>query len=267
MIDLQGAVTVVTGGRVGVGRALALEAAQRGSKVLIASRSDASDTVNELRELGAEAEWFPTDVREPESWAALREFAITTFGQVNVVINNAAGGNASGSLADVSLEAVQEVINTNILGYVYGIRTFADDLRSAAAAGQAAYILNVGSEHSLGVPPHVMPLSPYTISKQAGLAITEVTRRDLAEAGVGVSLVAPGWVLTETVSDLIEKSEAFANAVLPYAQSSDLVAKIAFEGLLQGRGVIVTNPKSVPFARARAEGLLSDYAWAEELDA
>jgi NAD(P)-dependent dehydrogenase (short-subunit alcohol dehydrogenase family) len=108
----------------------------------------------------------------------------------------------------------------------------------------------------------VMPLSPYTVSKQAGLAITDVTRRDLAGTGVGVSLTAPGWVLTENVSHIIEQSEQFGAAVLPFAQPTELVAKLSFDGLLAGREVIVTNPKSVPFARERAEKLLADYAWA-----
>lgn len=266
MIDLQGAVTVVTGGRTGVGKALALEAARRGSRVLIASRSDATATTEELRATGAIVEWFLTDVRDADSWARLRSFALEKFGQVNVLINNASGGGGDGSLEAAPLGAISQVMETNILGYIYGIRTFAQDLREAATAGNPAYILNVGSEHSLGVPPYVMPLSPYTVSKQAGLAITEVARRDLADTGIGLSLVAPGWVLTETVTGLTDSLPEFAAAVVPYAQASDLVARIAFQGMLEGRDVIVTNPKSIPFARERAEKLLADYAWAEQLE-
>jgi NAD(P)-dependent dehydrogenase (short-subunit alcohol dehydrogenase family) len=267
MVDLQGTVTVVTGGRVGVGKALAIEAAGRGSKILLASRSDASEAAEELRGSGATVEWFETDVRDPESWKALRDFVKAKFGRVNILINNAAGGGGNGSLESSPHEALQEILDTNILGYIHGIRTFASDLREAAADGEPAYILNVGSEHSLGVPPHVMPLSPYTVSKQAELAITEVTRRDFVGTAIGVSLVAPGWVLTENVTSLTERSEDFAKSVLPYAQPSALVAKIAFDGLLAGRDVIVTNPKSVPFARERVEKLLADYAWTERLDA
>jgi NAD(P)-dependent dehydrogenase (short-subunit alcohol dehydrogenase family) len=266
MVGLEGAVTVVTGGGAGVGKALAAEAVRRGSAVVIAARSDASQAVDELRRGGGVAEWFHTDVCEPDDWAALRSFVLDRFGGVNVVVNNAAGGSGSGPLETAAPESVAQVLNTNVLGYIHGIRTFARDLRVAAEEGAPAFILNVGSEHSLGVPPHVMPLSLYTVSKQAGLAITEVARRDLAGTGIGVSLVAPGWVLTETVTGLIEQSPEFAQAVLPYAQPSDLVARISFDGLLDGREVIVTNPKSIPFARERVEKLLADYAWAEQLD-
>jgi NAD(P)-dependent dehydrogenase (short-subunit alcohol dehydrogenase family) len=265
VVDLTGAVALISGGRVGVGKALAVEAARRGCRVVIASRSDAGDTVKMLRDSGAVAEWFPTDVRDPASWESLRAFVHDNVGRVNIVINNAAGGGGDGSIESAPLESLQQVIDTNILGYIHGIRTFLDDLREAAAAGGPAFILNVGSEHSLGVPPHVMQLSPYTISKQAGLAITEVTRRDLAGTNIGVSLTAPGWVLTENVVHMTEVSDDFAKAVLPYAQSSEVVARMSFDGLLAGRDVIVTNPKSIPFARERAEKLLADYEWAAAL--
>lgn len=264
MVDLNDTITVVTGGRVGVGKALAREAARRGSTVIIASRSDASSTVEELRAEGATVDWKLTDVRAPDSWLALRDFVVDTYGRVNVLVNNAAGGGGDGTLESSSWEAIEEVIATNILGYVLGVRTFGDDLRASAAAGAPAYILNVGSEHSLGVPPHVMTLSPYTVSKQAGLAITEVTRRDFADTGVRVALTAPGWVLTENIKNYIEHSEEFASAVVPFAQETELVARRSFDGLFAGRDVIVTNPKSVPFARERAQRLLDDYAWAEK---
>lgn len=264
MKDFRDTVTVVTGGRVGVGKALAREAARRGSSVVIASRSDASATVDELRKEGGTVDWTFTDVRDPASWSALRDFVHETYGRVNVLVNNAAAGAGDGSLESSSLEALDEVIATNILGYVHGIRTFGDDLRSSAAAGALAYILNVGSEHSLGVPPHVMPLSPYTVSKQAGLAITEVARRDFAGSGVQVTLTAPGWVLTENVQSFVASSEEFAEAVRPYAQESELVARRSFDGLLEGRDIVVTNPMSVPFARDRAQRLLEDLDWAEQ---
>jgi len=261
--DLRDALTVVTGGGTGVGLGLALEAARRGSRVVIASISDAGAAVEQLRAAGAEADWFQVDVSNRERVLELAAFTREKYGPVNVLINNAAGGDSAGSIIDNDPEGIQRALNINVLGYVWTIQAFADDLRSNAAKGAPAYILNVGSEHSLGVPPHVMPLSAYTVTKQAGLAITEVVRRDLAGTGIGVALVAPGWVLTEQVSGIISASEEFAAAVTPYAQETSEVARIAFDGLLSGRELIVTNPKSVPFARDRAHRILGDLSWAE----
>ena len=263
MTDLRDALTVVTGGGTGVGLGLALEAARRGSRVVIASISDAGAAVEQLRAAGVEADWFQVDVSNRERVQELAAFTREKYGPVNVLINNAAGGDSAGSIIDNDPDGIQRALNINVLGYVWTIQVFADDLRSNAAKGAPAYILNVGSEHSLGVPPHVMPLSAYTITKQAGLAVTEVVRRDLAGTGIGVALVAPGWVLTEQISGMVSASEEFAAAVTPYAQETSEVARIAFDGLLSGRELIVTNPKSVPFAKDRAHRILGDLSWAE----
>ena len=263
MTDLRDALTVVTGGGTGVGLGLALEAARRGSRVVIASISDAGAAVEQLRAAGVEADWFQVDVSNRERVQELAAFTREKYGPVNVLVNNAAGGDSAGSIIDNDPDGIQRALNINVLGYVWTIQVFADDLRSNAAKGAPAYILNVGSEHSLGVPPHVMPLSAYTITKQAGLAVTEVVRRDLAGTGIGVALVAPGWVLTEQISGMVSASEEFAAAVVPYAQETSEVARIAFDGLLSGRELIVTNPKSVPFAKDRAHRILGDLSWAE----
>jgi NAD(P)-dependent dehydrogenase (short-subunit alcohol dehydrogenase family) len=78
----------------------------------------------------------------------------------------------------------------NVTGVFNGIRAFATDLKAQAAAGRPAHILNVGSEHSLGVPPHVMPISTYTVSKYATLAFTDTARRDFA----GTSSMSRCWL-------------------------------------------------------------------------
>jgi NAD(P)-dependent dehydrogenase (short-subunit alcohol dehydrogenase family) len=258
MTDLMGALVVVTGGREGVGLALAKEAGRRGATVVIGSISDAAAAVAELTASGTRADWFQVDVSDPAQVDAFAAWVREKHGAANVVINNAAGGDAQGTLLETDADQLRRAFDINVLGYVWIIRAFADDLVRNARAGKASILLNVGSEHALGVPPYVQPISGYTISKQADLAITETARRDLDGTGVQVSLVAPGWVLTEKVVGFMEASEEFRRAVEPYAQTSADVARLTFEGLLEGRHVIVTNPKSVPFARARAEAILAD---------
>jgi NAD(P)-dependent dehydrogenase (short-subunit alcohol dehydrogenase family) len=263
MTDLRNAVTVVTGGGKGVGFGLALEAAARGSRLVIASISDASAAVERLRAAGAEAEWFQVDVSDRARVAELAAFTREKYGPANILVNNAAGGESAGSIIDADPEGLRRAVEINVLGYVWTIQAFAADLRTNASAGAPAYILNVGSEHSLGVPPHVAPLSAYTITKQAELAITEIARRDLGGSGVHVSLVAPGWVRTEQIDALIASSDEFAAAVTPYAQETAEVARIALDGMLAGHELIVTNPKSVAFAKERAHRMLGDLSRAE----
>lgn len=139
-----------------------------------------------------------------------------------------------------------------------GIRAFAADLKAQAEGGNPAHILNVGSEHSLGVPPHVMPISAYTVSKYATLAFTDTARRDFAGTGVNVSLLAPGWILTERVAELTEQSPQAATAIPPLAQDSNAVAQQGLDGLLRNQYIIATNPASRAFAIEYAQAIIGE---------
>lgn len=258
MSDLTNAVAVVTGGRIGLGRALALEAASRGATIVIASQSDATSTVAEIQAIGARAEWVRTDVADYAAVEALADHVRTTYGGTNILINNAAAGEEPGGLDTIDPAIAARLFEVNITGVFNGIRAFAADLKAAAAQGAPAHILNVGSEHSLGVPPHVPPISAYTVSKYATLAFTDTARRDFADTGVNVSLLAPGWILTERVTRLTSESPDAAAAILPYAQESAEVAKLGLDGLLDKQYIIVTNPASRPFALEHARAVAAE---------
>jgi len=255
--DLRGGTAVVTGAATGLGRALALEAARRGLRVIVADLNDGGETVDLVGLLGGTAESHRVDVADYSSMERLAATVRERFGGATVLVNNAVGGGDVGGLDTVDPKQTETQFAVNILGVFNGIRAFADDLKRAAARGGSASILNVGSEHSLGVPPHVAPISTYTAAKYAVLGLTDTARRDFAGTGVGVSLLAPGWVRTERVAEYMAHSPEFRQAVEPYAQEAELVARVAFDGLLAGEPLIVTNPKSVPFAREHAQEMLA----------
>ncbi|MEU1518420.1 SDR family NAD(P)-dependent oxidoreductase [Streptomyces sp. NPDC005811] len=257
MSTLTDAVVVVTGGATGVGLALAREAAARGARVMIADVEDASAAVEGLRADGATAEWLRTDTTDYSQVKKLTEATIERFGGVNVVCNNA-GIGVAGALQDVDPSAAKRLFDVNVLGMFHVVHAFAPSLKDAAARGGPAYILNTGSEHSLGVPPHVMPMSTYTASKYAALGLTDTARRDLKDFGVGVSLLTPGWVRTERVRAIVAADSHAAAAIEPFAQEPAEVAAAAFDGLLKGTAVIATNPHSRAFAMEHARDLMAD---------
>jgi len=264
--DLHGGTAVVTGAATGLGRALALEAARRGLRVIVADVNDGGETVERVAALGGTAESHRIDVSDYSSMERLAATVRDRFGGLTLLVNNAVGGGDAGGLDTVDPKQTETQFAVNILGVFNGIRAFADDLKRAAAGG-SAYILNVGSEHSLGVPPHVTPISTYTAAKYAVLGLTDTARRDFAGTGVGVSLLAPGWVRTERVEEYMAHSPEFRQAVEPYAQQAEVVARVAFDGLLAGEPLIVTNPKSVPFAREHAQQMLAALDRAESRSA
>ena len=253
---LKGAVTVVTGGGTGVGQALALEAARRGARLVVAAPEPADDTVERIVAEGGEAMWVEVDISDYEMVAASVPRIVEAYGGVDVLVNNAAGANAPGRLQDTDPATVRRQFEINILGTYNCLRAYAEPLTASAARGRFAHVLNVGSEHSLGVPPYVPPLSTYTVSKYTSLAFTDVFRRDFAGTGVGVTLLAPGWVLTEVVQRAAAHVPAIAESVEGRGQSPVFVAREAWDAVLAGRYVAVTNDASRPFAEAHAQELL-----------
>lgn len=122
--DLLTKTVVITGASSGVGKAMALELAQHGAKLVLAARRlDAlNELVGECNELGALAIAVPTDMRSIESIRHLATKANAFGGAIDVWINNA-GVLAAGALDEVPAEINEEVIKTNLLGYMHSAHT------------------------------------------------------------------------------------------------------------------------------------------------
>jgi short-subunit dehydrogenase len=119
--EIRDKVVVITGASSGAGRAMAIAFAQRGAKLVLASRNKEvlEALIGECIELGAGGIVVPTDTREAAQQAALAEAARSAFGHIDVWVNNA-GVLAAGALEDVPAEVNEAVIRTNLLGYVHG---------------------------------------------------------------------------------------------------------------------------------------------------
>jgi NAD(P)-dependent dehydrogenase (short-subunit alcohol dehydrogenase family) len=240
----QNAVVVVTGGGTGVGAGLAREAHRRGARVVIAAPDPATETVEAITAAGGQAVWIRADVSQYADMQALATSVTDRFGAVNMVINNAVGSGGFGRLQEADPEQVKRSFEINILGVFNGIHAFYSHLKAAADRGEFAHVLNVGSEHSFGVPPFVPPLSAYTVSKYTSLGFTDAARRDFQGSGVGVSILAPSYVLTEGLQRvLVDGPEEFKQSAQGRYQTTEEVARRAFDGVLRGQHIIATNPK------------------------
>ena len=195
VLDLEDSVVVITGASSGIGRATARRLAARGAALVLAARG--ADALEETRqqcvseggEAGTDAIAVTTDVSDPDDVAALATAAESRYGRIDAWVNNA-GVMAYGRFEEVPIEAHRQVIETNLLGSMYGaaeaIRRFRQRSRGV--------LVNVASLYGEMTTPFV---SSYVTSKFGLLGFSRVLQRDLRPADdISVCCILPSSIDT-----------------------------------------------------------------------
>lgn len=181
---------VITGASSGIGRETARRYARRGARLVLASRgASALETVAaECRDAGSEAIAVPTDVTDEAAMEALAATAVAAFGRIDVWVGNA-GVFAYGRFEELPSDVFRQVIETNLMGQVHGVRAVLPHFRRQ---GGGALVL-VGSLYArMGSPA----ISPYVTSKFALLGFAECLRQELRGSGIRLRVVLPATVDT-----------------------------------------------------------------------
>ncbi|KAB0640433.1 short-chain dehydrogenase [Burkholderia stagnalis] len=187
----SGKVAVVTGAGSGIGRCAALAFAREGATVVAVDidLASAERTALLLRLIGAAAHARRVDVGAADEMAALAGWVGRELGGADVVINNAGIGMAGGIL-DTSAAHWERILHVNLWGVIHGSRLFAQQM---AARGTGGHIVNTASAAAFG-PSRDLPA--YATTKAAVLMLSECMRAELAEQGIGVTAVCPGFAET-----------------------------------------------------------------------
>lgn len=201
MSNLENTVTIITGASSGIGAATALKLASKGSKIVLAARNEEKleKLVSQIKEAGGEASYHVTDVSERSSLEDLVKFAVSKYGKVDSLVNNA-GLMLFSDWKDVAVDDWDQMINTNIRGYLHAI---AAALPGMIAQGHGK-ILNMSSVAGL----HVGGSSGvYSATKFFIRGITESLRKEVGvEHGIQVSMISPG-VIDTGWADKVNNSE------------------------------------------------------------
>jgi len=190
---LDGKIALITGSDSGIGQATAIEFAKEGADVVVNYLDDADgadQTRQSVVDAGRRALVVQCDVSEEDQVAVMFDKAIQTFGTLDILMNNA-GVDASGKkVAELPTEIWDKAIRTNVYGYFFCCRRFAQ-LRTEAGGG--GKIINVTSVHE-DVPN--AGGADYDCSKGAIRMLTRTLALELAPLRVNVNGLAPGMVLT-----------------------------------------------------------------------
>jgi NAD(P)-dependent dehydrogenase (short-subunit alcohol dehydrogenase family) len=205
MQDFAGRVAVVTGGASGIGLGMARAFAARKMKLVLADvEAEAlAGAVTELEGEGAEVAGVQCDVSSESSVVAMRDEALSRFGAVHVVCNNAGVGGGDGSPLWEAPQADWDwVMGVNVMGVVYGVRAFVPVMIEQGAPGHVVNTASMaGLIHGGGI---------YGITKHAVVALSESLFTQLRGRNlpIGVSVLCPGWVRTRIIESERNRPEA-----------------------------------------------------------
>jgi NAD(P)-dependent dehydrogenase (short-subunit alcohol dehydrogenase family) len=229
----------ITGGASGIGLGIAEALAERGLRVTIADID--ADRLDEVL-AGKDDAWRgqQLDVRDREAWASAKTEAEAAFGPVDVLVNNAGIAPNGQSFATMDPASFDLIIAINLVGVFNGISAFAADM---AARGRG-HIVNTSSQ--AGLTASIPGVGAYTAAKFGVTGMSENLRNEMAQSNVGVSVLCPGFVVTNLTENTIKISgvrREYAPGAMPQSSvTARDVGEMVVQGIADNAPYILTHP-------------------------
>ncbi len=204
-MGLQGKVAIVTGGAVGLGRAIALALAGEGAKIIVAdiAQSKADKTAEQIAKTGAEAKAVRTDVTKSAEVQAMVDQTVKTFGRIDILVNNAGVVGPQGPWSDLPEESFDYVVGVDFKG-VYLCNKYVVPQMIRQKSGKIIIISSCAGktgEQFNGV---------YSACKGAVWNMTQSLAAELGPHGINVNAVCPAAMDTDLMEKVYrERSEFF----------------------------------------------------------
>jgi 3-hydroxybutyrate dehydrogenase len=219
-MSLTGKVALVTGSTSGIGLGIARALATAGADIVLNGFGDAAQIEALRSEMATthrvRVNYSGADISKPEQIAGMVAEAVKTLGSLDILVNNA-GVQFTANVEDFPNERWDQIIAINLSGVFHGMKAAIPGMK-AKGWGR---IINIASAHGLVASPQKVA---YVAAKHGVVGMTKVAAIELANAGVTVNAICPGWVLTPLVErQLHDRAEKAGRTVAQ--ETHDLVAE------------------------------------------
>jgi len=230
MQDFNGKTVAITGGATGIGFGLAKRFGSLGANIIIGEprQNRLDEATATLTELKIKAAATVLDVGDPDSMQAFADFAWSTYGQVDVLINNAGIAIGRAPMVDTPLADMRRLFDVNLFGVWHGAAIFGKRMIDQGTPGA---IYNVASENAFFNA--VKNSAAYITAKHAVRGLTEAMRDEFPDH-IQIGMIVPGFVASEMTAG----SEQFAMDADTFAEK--VVAQIA-----AGEAYVVTHAYNI----------------------
>jgi 3-oxoacyl-[acyl-carrier protein] reductase len=222
---LEGRIALVTGGSRGIGRAISLRLAQEGADLVLVDRTGADDgpTVTEIRALGRRCHHLAASIADPEQVEAMAARVASEMGAVAILVNNA-GITRDNLFLRMNVEDWDAVLGTNLRGAFLCTKVFARGMLKE----RWGRIINITSV--VGLTGNKGQAN-YASAKAGMIGLTKSVAKEVAERGITVNAVAPGFIETEMTDALPEGVKQSLLERIPLRQlgrTEDVAHAVAF---------------------------------------
>jgi len=208
MQELKGKIAVVTGGASGIGKAICLAFSEQGVNLVIPdiNMEKAEQTCREIEKAGRNALPMEANVSKLDDVDMVFDKTLEAYGQIDILVNNAGTTHPAISIFDLDLEYVEKIFSVDYKGVYLCSRRAGREM----VKRRQGCVINISS--IAGLTP--LPLAMYGPMKSAVNMLTQILAREWARYGIRVNAIAPGYVLTSLIKDLISKGERDPKLIL-----------------------------------------------------
>ncbi len=200
-LKLEGKVAIISGGDSGIGKATALLFASEGADIVIpylSETADAKETKKEIENLGRECTLIMGDLGKESHCKKVIDKAVSKFGKIDILINNAANHWEADSVEDITTDQLMKTFHSNFFSLFWLTKYALKHLKKGSS------IINTSSVTAYRGSDHLLD---YAATKGAVLAFTRSLSANLAEKGIRVNAVAPGPIWTPLIASTFSKKQ------------------------------------------------------------